>query len=136
VGPDRGLLIPEPGSPGRVREVKERIHGLPDGGALVASLSGDEVYAFDADGRHLRTIEAQTGVDRFQFGYDDAGRLVSVTDRSGLVTRIERDGSGGSGDHLDLPHELPELRDGELAGTVRRKSSDTSARAGPAAPLR
>ena len=45
-------------------------------------------------GRHLRTLNALTGAVRYQFGYDTAGRLASVTDGDGNVTAIERDPSG------------------------------------------
>ena len=53
-----------------------------------------EVYFFDAAGRHLRTQDGVTGVTLWRFGYDDAGRLATVTDADDRVTRIERDGDG------------------------------------------
>src|SRR5690349_16795417 len=51
---------------------------------------------FDRDGRHLRTVEALTGAVKWSFGYDGAGRLVTITDGSATpnITTIERDGSG------------------------------------------
>ena len=45
-------------------------------------------------GRHLRTLDALTGTLRYQFAYDAAGRLTSITDGDGNVTTIERDGEG------------------------------------------
>lgn len=59
----------------------------------VPSRSGAVVYEFDIEGRHLRTIDALTGADRYTFGYDGA-RLVTVTDGDGRITVIERDGTG------------------------------------------
>src|SRR5690606_30600022 len=60
---------------------------IPDG-------SGGEVHVFDADGRHLSTRDAITGVTTWTFGYDSEGRLISATDRNGRVTTIQRDGNG------------------------------------------
>jgi RHS repeat-associated protein len=62
--------------------------------SMVASRDGREVYVFDGRGRHLRTVDALIGNDIFAFGYDAAGRLATVQDRSGNVTTIERAASG------------------------------------------
>ena len=43
---------------------------------------------------HLRTVNALTGATLYQFAYDGAGRLTTVTDGDGDVTTIERDGTG------------------------------------------
>ena len=86
------------------RRHRQRAHpprrpGLPgftDADFSLPSEDGTEVYMFDRDGRHLRTVEALTGAVKWTFGYDGAGRLVTVTDGSATpnVTTIERDGSG------------------------------------------
>lgn len=60
---------------------------------LVLSRDGEEVYAFDARGRHLRTVSARTGQVLWQFAWDANG-LASVTDFDGEVTRVERDAAG------------------------------------------
>ena len=60
----------------------------------IPSEDGRELYLFDSLGRHLRTVNATTGVTVFAFGYNDAGHLVSVTDQNGKATRLERDGTG------------------------------------------
>jgi RHS repeat-associated protein len=60
----------------------------------VAAEDASEVYVFDLTGRHLRTLDALTTAVLQQFGYDTANRLVSVTDRDGNVTTIERDAQG------------------------------------------
>ncbi|HET6549463.1 MAG TPA: RHS repeat-associated core domain-containing protein [Solirubrobacter sp.] len=65
-----------------------------DGLLAVPSKDGGEVYFFDAGGRHVRTQDGLSGTVLWRFGYDDAGRLASVTDADGQVTRIERDGDG------------------------------------------
>ncbi len=60
----------------------------------IPSSDGNQLYQFDPSGRHLRTLDALTGVALYTFAYDPSGRLASVTDRDGLVTRIERDAAG------------------------------------------
>jgi RHS repeat-associated protein len=65
-----------------------------NGSNLITSEDGSEVYVFDAStGRHLQTLRPFTGAVEYQFGYDAAGNLVTVTDGSGNVTTIQRDGS-------------------------------------------
>lgn len=56
---------------------------------LVTSQDGGQVFEFDSSGRHLTTLDSRTNVILYSLGYDDAGRLTSVTDRDGLVTRVE-----------------------------------------------
>jgi RHS repeat-associated protein len=62
------------------------------GNYLVTSEDGSEIYLFDpASGHHLQTLKPLTGAVKYQFGYDAAGTLVTVTDGSGNVTTIQRD---------------------------------------------
>jgi RHS repeat-associated protein len=53
-----------------------------------------ELLIFSGTGKHLRTVDSTTGAVVRTFGYDGAGRLVTVDDAFGLRTTIERDGSG------------------------------------------
>jgi YD repeat-containing protein len=57
----------------------------------VASEEGNEVYVFDASGRHLQTLLPLTGAILYTFGYDSAGQLNLVTDGYGNTTKIVRD---------------------------------------------
>jgi RHS repeat-associated protein len=61
---------------------------------FIPSIDGSEVYVFNGEGRHLRTVNGLTGASLYSFAYDNAGRLSSVTDGDGNVTNIERDGNG------------------------------------------
>lgn len=65
----------------------------PNAPVHVPSPDGREVYAFSPTGKHLKTIDALTGVALSSFSYDGAGRLASITDRSGNVTTISRTAS-------------------------------------------
>jgi RHS repeat-associated protein len=60
----------------------------------MAAEDGSQVYEFALSGRHLRTRHALTGGVLYQFGYDTDGRLISITDGDGLITRVERNGDG------------------------------------------
>lgn len=62
-----------------------------DPGAGVPSADGAQVFVFDADDRHIATLDGLTGSTLRRFDYD-GGRLVAVTDQG--TTRIERDGDG------------------------------------------
>lgn len=96
VGPDGSVYAGLPGAfgPYRVRRISPGSAGLALQGALVPSADGGEVYLFDPAGRHLQTMEALTGALRYQFAYDGAGRLASITDSDGNITAVERDAQG------------------------------------------
>jgi len=65
-----------------------------NGSYLLTSKDGSEVYLFDGtSAHHLQTLKSMTGVVKYKFAYDAAGNLSSVTDASGNVTTIQRDGS-------------------------------------------
>jgi len=61
------------------------------GNTLITSDDGSEVYVFSPLGQHLQTLRPLTGAIEYQFGYDVAGNLVTVTDGTGNVTTIKRD---------------------------------------------
>ena len=61
---------------------------------VVPAEEGTLALVFDADGRHLRTVDADRGVVVWAFGYDAGGALVSVTGQTGQTTTIERDADG------------------------------------------
>ena len=77
-----------------VLRLSPALGGLEEGETLIPDAGGRQVFVFDPDGRHLRTVDALTGVALYTFRYDGAGLLVEVEDLDGQVTRIERSGSG------------------------------------------
>ena len=92
VGPGGDLYV-NASSTNRVRVVRSALPGnLRSLELFVASQDGSEVYAFE--GRHVRTLDAQTGATRYSFGYNSVGNLISVTDGDGNVTTVERDTHG------------------------------------------
>ncbi len=92
VGPNGTLVYTD----GRyqLRRLEPALPGFGAGGIYIPSGDGGEVYAFDASGRHLRTLDALTGALRWRFEYDEAKRLAAVIDGEGDTTRIERDAAG------------------------------------------
>jgi RHS repeat-associated protein len=89
VGPSGDLFIADTYN-GLVRRVGAPLPGFTLAEFIVASGDGSELYVFSTFGRHLRTLDPRTKAVIHSFGYDDAGRLASVTDRDGLVTTLER----------------------------------------------
>ncbi|MDQ2983186.1 MAG: hypothetical protein M3R70_04580 [Actinomycetota bacterium] len=78
----------------RIRQSKVGLPGFTDADISIPSEDGSELYLFNTNGRHLRTIDAVTGVAIYRFAYDSIGRLASITDRDGNVTQVSRAASG------------------------------------------
>jgi len=93
VGPDDTLYLADT-SNSRIRQVKPFLQGFSTANSLIASEDGSEAYIFDHLARHVQTIDTFTGATRYQFSYDVAGRLASVTDGDGNITSIEHDANG------------------------------------------
>ncbi|HWN66804.1 MAG TPA: RHS repeat-associated core domain-containing protein [Haliangium sp.] len=78
----------------RVYRVMPSVPGLSSDDIVTPSRDGNALYVFDRTGRHQETRDALTGVTLLSFVYDEHGRVVSVLDREGLPTHIERDARG------------------------------------------
>lgn len=89
-GPDGALYIADD----LVRRIDKPMPTLGVDNIVVASENGSQLYVFNADGRHLRTLDALLGQTVYEFGYDGGGLLSTITDVDGNVVRVERDGSG------------------------------------------
>ncbi len=61
----------------------------------VPSSDAAQVFCFDADGRHLKTLDAKTRQAIYTFGYT-ANLLSSITDANNNITTITRDGVAGT----------------------------------------
>lgn len=91
MGPDGNLYIVEGH---RIRRITSALPGISATDIVIASEDSGELYVFSGNGRHLRTLDKLTGGLRYQFNYNSAGHLTSITDRDGDITRIERDPAG------------------------------------------
>ena len=54
----------------------------------------DTAHIFSAAGRHLRTVDSNTGKTLTTFNYDANNRLITVTDRFNNTITINRDAAG------------------------------------------
>ncbi len=97
IAPDGDLYL---ASSNRIYRVGLALPGAASDEFTVASEDGQEVYVFDARGRHLFTRDAFTGVDLYTFMYDGEGRLTKIIDVDGLETEIFR----GTGVTIIGPH--------------------------------
>ena len=93
-----------PDLPGTIRRFALPPPWIGDSAGVAASEDGSEVYVFDATWRHSATRDALTGVTKYSFGYDSAGRLETITDVNALVTRIEHNGSSGEASAIIAPN--------------------------------
>jgi RHS repeat-associated protein len=59
------------------------------GGWLVTNQAGTEAYVFEANGRHLRTVDALTNVTLYSFNYDASETLQSISDSHKNMTVIQ-----------------------------------------------
>jgi RHS repeat-associated protein len=98
VGPDGSLYIAGgdqfTSGGNKVRRIFPPLPGFTDTDIAIPSADGTQLFKFNAAGRHLQTINTLTGATVFNFAYDSAGRLVTVTDGDGNVIAIQRDGAG------------------------------------------
>jgi RHS repeat-associated protein len=93
-GPDGAIYFSQIANNTRIRRIGPIDERFVNGNDAVPSADGSEVYLFNLEGRHLETLDAVTGSLRYQFAYDNAGRLTSITDGYANVVSVERDGAG------------------------------------------
>ena len=92
-GPDGCIYITDSGNY-RIRCLSSVIKGFTATDIVITSKDGTELYRFNANGRHLSTINSLTGTTIYTFNYDSSGCLIEVTDSDGNSTTIERDANG------------------------------------------
>ena len=93
LAPDGSFYIADTNN-NRIRRVSPPIPGFDATDIAIASEDGRLLYRFNAEGRHLSTVDTLTGATLYAFAYDAAGRLTSITDADDNVITIERDGAG------------------------------------------
>ena len=92
LGPDGRLYVADYGG-SRIRRIDSALPGVSTTDIVIPAEDGAELYVFNSRGRHLKTLDALTGALRVQFTYSTDGYLISVTDASGNVTTVERNGA-------------------------------------------
>jgi YD repeat-containing protein len=60
---------------------------------FLPSESGAEIFVFNEEGTHLKTLDRLTNKVLFEFEYNNKGKLVAIKDMDGLQTSIQRDSS-------------------------------------------
>jgi RHS repeat-associated protein len=93
VAPDGSLLIVSYDED-TIHRITPALPGANAGETVVGSATGNAAFVFDAAGRHLRTVDAKTGVVLTRFGYAPSGLLTSATDRDGNTLTIQRAADG------------------------------------------
>jgi len=95
VGPRGSLYIANSGNlDPSILASDPALPGFSGGEIAIPSQDARELYVFDAAGLHQSTLDTLTGAVHWQFTYDAAGRIATLTDRSGNVTTIARNGAG------------------------------------------
>ena len=90
LGPDGSLYT----AGGLIRKIYSALPEVTVEDITITSKDGTEIYHFNANGRHLQTLDALTGAVIYEFEYDGNGLLSAVEDGYGNVTTIERNGDG------------------------------------------
>ena len=88
-GPDGDLYIPQP-SQNRIYQVVQALRRFDNKKISIPSDDGNEIYEFDASGRHLQTVNAYSGAILYKFVYNSDGYLTQIVDGDGNRTNIER----------------------------------------------
>ena len=93
IGPDQNVYIAASGDYA-IQKVASAFPRFSLDDILLPSEDAQQIYVMSTDGRHKRTVNALTGANQYVFGYEPSGRLATITDADGNVTRIERGSSG------------------------------------------
>jgi YD repeat-containing protein len=95
LGPDGSLYIADSVNR-RIRKVSTAHVSLNTMtlGEIAFTEANGFAHIFSSGGTHKRTIDLDTDITLYEFGYDEESRLVSITDQFGNQTTINRDRSG------------------------------------------
>jgi RHS repeat-associated protein len=76
---------------GTLRRIAPLLPRFARADITIPSDDGSQAYVFDSTGRHLRTVDARTGVVALSFEYDNAGFLTAIQDAHGNTVQVVRD---------------------------------------------
>ncbi len=101
VGPDNDLTLVTQGSflnvpygSVTIVHIGPSLPGFNAQDIQIPSEDGSELYVFDEHGRHLLTLNGLTGATNWVFSYDARNLVTDITGGNGLVTHIQRNGTG------------------------------------------
>jgi RHS repeat-associated protein len=80
-----------------LRRVRAAFGGFTATDIVIPSEDAGELYVFNQFGRHLSTVDSLTGGSLREFGYDSAGRLSQIIEKTGgtdNITTIDHDAGG------------------------------------------
>ena len=95
--PDGSFYLVRGDGSDQVLHVSPALRGFEGTETFIASPDGGQLYVFDVDGKHLRTLDTWTGAVLVEFGYDANGLLNQVIEKTGgidNVTTIQHDAFG------------------------------------------
>ncbi len=78
----------------RIRKVYLPMPGFDGSELAIPSADGSLLYRFNANGRHLNTLNALNGTKLFTFNYTTSGALAGVEDAFGNTVGVERNAAG------------------------------------------
>jgi YD repeat-containing protein len=74
--------------------LKFSLRSTPENNVRILSEDASEYYDFTTAGLHLSTTDAKSGIRKYTFEHDNAGRLIAISDQNGLKTTLTRDTNG------------------------------------------
>jgi RHS repeat-associated protein len=93
VGPDGKLYIAD-AMYNNIRQVDMYFPRFSGSSIFIPSEDSNQIYQFNAAGRHLKTLNSFTGNVLYEFEYDDSNRLIMIKDAYGNITTVYRDQTG------------------------------------------
>ncbi|MEX0708276.1 MAG: PKD domain-containing protein [Woeseia sp.] len=94
--PDGNILITTSSNPEReyIWRLEPRLPRFDGTTQFIPSREASEIYQFSSAGRHLRTLDAASGLTSLEFIYDNDGLLSGIRDREGREVAIGRAADG------------------------------------------
>jgi RHS repeat-associated protein len=90
ISPD-GILYVVEANANRIRKIAPALPSTTVGDIDIPSSDGSQIYHFNNQGKHLKTLDSLTGETLFQFNYDSNGYLIEIIEKNGDSTKIARD---------------------------------------------
>jgi RHS repeat-associated protein len=93
LSPDKTLSLIDASVAG-ILQITTALSGFTGQELQIPAQDASEVYVFDPQGNHLRTLNGLTGTTNWSFFYDASNLVTDLRDANGLLTHLERNGAG------------------------------------------